>query len=137
MDKDYIEFGGGNASKVIGKDNSVSEYMTVILALLSLMGQLCIGVFVVAFLVLYFVGLTMFWACVVAAVIASVPPFVVASMAFAYLSRVKGIMEPLPVRDEKGKFRRARVSSMGKHVGDIYTAENGETEYVDRWGGGG
>lgn len=137
MDKDYIEFGAGNQSKVIGKDNSISEYMTTIFALLALMGQVCVVVFVVAFLVLYFVGLMWQWAAILAAILAAIPPFAVGNLAFVYLAKVKAINEPMPTRDKNGRFRKTRVNSMGKHVADIVTAENGESEWVTRWGGGG
>lgn len=137
MDKDYIEFGAGNQSKVIGKDNTVSEYMTTVMALLALMGQVCFGIFVVSFLVLYFLGLTWQWSLILGGIVAVVPPFGVASLAFSYMTRLKSINEPLPVRDENGRFRKTKVSVNTKHVADIITADNGDTEWVERWGGAG
>jgi len=134
---DYIEVGRGNESKVIGQNNSISEYMATIFALGAYLAQGWVMAFTVVFLILGFYWLTWAWAAFVSFVVCTSVTVFGAWITFKALAKMKQIQEPLPIRDEQGKWRRARVNNMGKHVGDIYTAENGETEYVDQWGGGG
>lgn len=134
---DYIEVGRGTESKVIGQGNSISEYMTTIFALCAYIGQ---GFLVVWFMLavgLWLAGLVWSWAIGISLILTIVLTIGAVYFVFWAYGKIKQMQEPMPTRDEKGRFRRARVNNMGRHVGDLITAENGETEYVERWGGGG
>lgn len=136
-DMDIIEVGKGNQSKVIGTNNSISEYMTTILAILFYVVQAWLIVFTILFLTIGYYWLPWGVAAIIAALLSTLAPVLVVAFVVWLLRVMKGINEPLPVRDERGRFTRtARVNVMGRHVGDIKTADTGESEYVERWGGG-
>lgn len=137
--QDYIEVGQGVDSKVIGKDNSVSEYFAVVMALATYAVQAWFIAFATVFLIVGFYWLEWVWAGVVAFTVTTIVPIAAIFGAVALFSRIKSIQEPIEQpRDARGRFvRKAIVKNLGKHVGDLYTADNGDTEYIERWGGGG
>lgn len=137
--QDYIEVGQGVDSKVIGKDNSVSEYFAVVMSLATYAVQAWFIAFVTVFLIVGFYWLEWAWAGVVAFIVTTIIPIAAIFGAVALFRRIKDIQEPIQERDDRGRFarRRTKVFRMTKHVGDIMTAENGDTEYISRWGGGG
>lgn len=135
---DYIEVGGGTESKVIGQSNSISEYMAVVFSLGSYAVQAWLIAFTIVFLLSGFYWLEWKAAAIFSAIFCTAVPAVVFAVSIKLFKKLKEIQEPKEQpRDKNGRFRKARVSVMNRHVGDIYTAEDGETEYVERWGGGG
>lgn len=135
---DLIEVGRGNQSKVIGQGNSISEYGATVMSLLLFVGQGAIYVWLALWAILYFSDVLFLWAMGISFVI-SVALTVLAVWVIVKLIMVLHKMnEPTRIRDERGRFaRETPVYSGGVRKGTIRTAENGQSEYITQWGGGG
>lgn len=135
---DFIEVGQGVDSKVIGGNNSISEYMTVILSLIAFVGQGLVIAWFVIVLVLYYWGIRWVWAMGLSLVITLALGVGALWGILRILDIVKRIQEPTEQpRDERGRWRSTTYKVNQKHVGTFYTAENGDSEYIAQWGGGG
>lgn len=136
--QDYIEVGQGVDSKVIGKDNSVSEYFAVIMALGAMALQGWLIAFSVLFLIIGFYWLEWIYAALVSLALTTVTPFCLIFASIRIFKTIKDIQEPKQERDDKGRFKSKRVAfrRMGKHVGDLVTPADGGESYIERWGRG-
>lgn len=127
---DYIEVGQGVESKVIGGNNSISEYMTVILSMIAFVGQGVVIAWLVAFLALWYWGFLWGWAMLISIVIVLVLGSVALGIILKILYIIKKIQEPMPQRDEKGRFYSTRVASGGKTLGRFITNfDTGESDF--------
>lgn len=134
--QDYIEIGSGTESKIIGANNTISEYGTTFLALAFYLVQGAFVAFVVIFLILYMLDFTWVWAMILSLIITAIIAYLTVRFTFYAMEKLKRINEPLPVRDERGRFTAAPLHRGGKYQGSILTGENGDSVYVERWGGG-
>jgi hypothetical protein len=135
---DLIEVGRGNQSKVIGQNNSISEYGAVVLSLIGFVGQGTFVLWLVLWLGLYFLDFQIIWAMGISAILSLVITAMCLWGIIKLIMVLHKVNNPPQPRDERGRFvRDIPVSSGGSRVGTLRTAENGESEYISEWGGGG
>ena len=127
---DYIEVGQGVESKVIGGNNSISEYATVILSMVALVGQGVVVAWFIAFAALWYWGFMWGWAMFLSVVIVLVLGGIALATLLKILYIVKQIQEPMPPRGADGRFYSTKVASGGKTLGRFITNfDTGESEF--------
>lgn len=127
---DYIEVGQGVESKVIGGNNSISEYMTVILSMIAFVGQGVLVAWFIVFAALWYWGLLWGWAMILSIIIVLVIGAVALGLLLKILYIMKRIQEPMPARDERGRFYSTKVSTGGKTLGRFITNfDTGESDF--------
>jgi len=135
---DLIEIGRGNQSKVIGQNNSISEYGAVALSLIAYVGQGTVVLWLGLWILLYYLDFQLLWALAISGVISVLLTVACIWAIVRLVMLLHRIQDPPQPRDERGRYvRETPVNSMGRRVGTIKTAENGQSEYIDQWGGGG
>lgn len=117
---DIVEVGRGNESKVIGQNDSITEYVAGAIAVVSFISEFALGAWVVLSCALYWGGFTAFWSCIISGAIV----IVVYVLCFvAFLRLVSGMRDahlPEQRRDEEtGRF--IPVYQGGQHRFNLFT----------------